>query len=241
MRIGERNWQTVDTSGCVLAVRSEGNKKKTDPKIGSDSDIDSTLAKKISEKSADDSKENFKMRSSGPDDSVGQLAAELARAETRLDVQQVYSKAMRALANLKMSALASEGKDAKKVAQMVKRMEKLIKRIQKKLKNLSKEEQLENRRKQAEKQQKMEKEKEIREEIRARKNKRRRDERNYANKEMSEDIKESNQELMSSLAGAGAFTSSGLTSGGVAGQIMAGGDLAGGLAAAEGLSVDISV
>lgn len=241
MRIGEKSWQPADTSGYVLAVQSEDSKKNTDPKIGSDSDIDSTLAKKISEKSADDSKENFKMRSSGPDDSVGQLAAELARAETRLDVQQVYSKAMRALANLKMSALASEGKDAKKIAQMVKRMEKLIKRIQQKLKHLSKEEQLENRRKQAEKHQKMAKEKELREEIQARKKKRRRDERNYANKEMAEDAKESHQELMSSLSGAGALSPSSMAAAGMAGQMMAGGDLAEGIAAAEGMSVDILV
>lgn len=241
MKVNERSWQAAGTAGYKTSTGTQDAKKSTDKNINSASNPESTLAQKASEKASGNSGSNFKMKSSAPDDSVGQLASELARAETRLDVQQVYSKAMRALANLKMSALSSEGKEAKKIDQMVRRMEKLIKRIQKKLKHLNKEEQLENRRKQAEKQQKLEKEQELREEIKARKNKRRRDERNYANKEMAEDIKESNQELMASLSGAGAFTSSSLTPSGVAGQIMAGGDLAGGLAAAEGTSVDILV
>lgn len=64
---------------------------------------------------ADSSPSSSKVKSSVPDDSVGELAAMLARAETRIDVQQVASKAVRALTNLKMSAAASEGKEAKKL------------------------------------------------------------------------------------------------------------------------------
>lgn len=242
MRVGERSWESATNAyGYKAAARSEDNKRNADNNISSGSDTGNISSRKVSEKSSGDSGGNFKMKASTPDDSVGQLASELARAETRLDVQQVYSKAMRALASLKMAALASDGKDAKKTAQMVKRMEKLIKRIQKKLKHLSKEEQLENRRKKAEKQQQAAKEKEIREEIKARKKRRRRDEREYANKEIAQDAKEANQELMSSLTGAGALSLPSMTAGGAPGQMMAGGDLAGGLAAAEGLSVDISV
>ena len=81
------------------------------------------------EAASEGSGSNFNLKSSTPDDSVGQLASMLARAETKMDVLQVYSKAMRALANLKMAGLSSESSDSKKIAQMIKRMEKLIKRI----------------------------------------------------------------------------------------------------------------
>ena len=111
------------------------------------------------EAASEGSGSNFNLKSSTPDDSVGQLASMLARAETKMDVLQVYSKAMRALANLKMAGLSSESSDSKKIAQMIKRMEKLIKRIQKKLKHLGKEEQLENQRQKAEKAMQEQKEK----------------------------------------------------------------------------------
>ena len=122
-----------------------------------------------------------------PDDSVGLLASMLARAETRIDVQQVSSRAVRALTNLKMAAAASEGADAKKIAQMIKRMEKLMKRIQKKLQHLAKEEQLELRKIRAKKNKETEKVKQIQGELNTRRKKRRKDERNYANKEIAED------------------------------------------------------
>ena len=92
----------------------------SDPDMDALSDSLKALSSPNSEKSGSG---GFKVKSSAPDDSVGQLAAMLARAETRIDVQQVASRAIRALTNLKMSAAASEGKDAKKIAQMIKRME----------------------------------------------------------------------------------------------------------------------
>ena len=104
------------------AISKEALAKTSDP------DLD-TLKKSVSDASQDS---NHKIKSSAPENSVGQLAAELARAETKIDVQQVLGKATRALASLKMSAYACEGEDAKKALQMVKRMEKLIKKIQKK-------------------------------------------------------------------------------------------------------------
>lgn len=143
---------------------------------------------------------NFKMSVSMPDDSVGQLATELARSESKMNVLQVSSKAMRALANLKMAYALSEGKDKEKIGQMIRRMQKLTRQIQKKIKNLSKEEQLELRRKHAEKRQEMEKELEIRKEIRSRRKKRRREENNYAAKEVGQDRKEAMQETMEAMA-----------------------------------------
>lgn len=166
-----------------------------------DTDTSDRTAEALAGLNQKDEDSGFRMKTSAPKDSVGQLAAELARAETRLDVQQVMSKAMKALANLKMSAYTCEEKDARKARQMIKRMEKLVKRIQKKLKQLSKEESMENDQKRAEKEQKEQKAKQIREELRSRRRKRRRDEREYAMKELSEDNKEAGIELMSSVAG----------------------------------------
>lgn len=144
---------------------------------------------------------NFKVSVSAPKDSVGQLATELARAESRMDVVQVSSKTMRALANLKMSYVLSEGKDKEKIAQMIRRMERLTKKIHKKMRHLTNEEQLELQRKRAEKQQELERESEIRNEIRRRKTKRRREEHNYASKEMDEDRKQALQDTISAMAG----------------------------------------
>ena len=89
-----------------------------------------------SQNSKKSNKNNYNLSSSKPEDTVGGLAALLARSETRFDVLQVSGKAMRALANLKMSYMASDGDQAKKIARTIKRMEKLIKRIQKKLQHL---------------------------------------------------------------------------------------------------------
>ncbi len=143
---------------------------------------------------------NFKVSVSIPDDSTGQLASELANSETKMNVLHVSSKAMRALANLKMAYALSEGKDQEKIALMIRRMQKLTKQIQKKMKNLTKEELLELRRKRAEERQELEKELEIRKEISRRKKKRRREEHNYAAKEMNEDRKEAMQETIDAMA-----------------------------------------
>ena len=142
------------------------------------------------------------MNTSGPMNSVVELAAMLSNAETLMDVQQVMSKAMRALAELKMAAIGSEGKEAKKYAQQIRRMEKLIKRIQKKIKHLSKEQRLEDQRRKALKKAEMEKAKQIAEELKARRKKRRRDEKHYALKELAEDGRSDSGDLMSAMADA---------------------------------------
>lgn len=182
MKVTEKNWQTESTAYRSVNFREDDRKAASD-------------------------QSDFKMKSSAPNDSVGQLASELAHSETRLDVLQVLSKATRALASLKMSAYACEGDDAKKAAQMIKRMEKLIKRIQKKAKQLGKEEQMEIKQEKAEKEQQIEKAKQIREELRCKRNKRRREERDYAMKELAQDGKESLKETLTSIAGAGSALS----------------------------------
>lgn len=194
--------------------------------------------KSLSTSSSKESGSNFKMKASKPEDSVGQLAAMLARAETRIDVQQVASRAIRALTSLKMAQAASEGSDAKKIAQQIKRMEKLIKKIQKKLQHLSKEEQLENQRKRAEKNNELQRAKEIQEELNIRRKKRRRDEKNYANKEMAEDAKESAAELNSGLASA---VSSGTSGGTPVASVPDMSGFSADMSMAEGISIDISV
>ncbi|MCI8565251.1 MAG: hypothetical protein HFI39_02870 [Lachnospiraceae bacterium] len=151
-----------------------------------------------------DSKNDFKVSSSSKGESVGQLAALLARAETRVDVLQVSSKVTRALLDLKMAAANAKGDEAKKLARQIKRYEKLMKRIDKKLKHLAKEEQLELRRKRAVKQMEFEKEEELRQELKNRRSKRRKDEKNYAAKELEEDRKAADAEMAAAMTGGGA-------------------------------------
>lgn len=124
-----------------------------------------------------------KIKASVPDDNVGQLAAELANGQTRFDVLQVSSKAMRAMADLRMAGAVCTGKDKEKVTQMIRRMNKLIKRIRTKLRQLEKEEQLEKRQEKAEKKKEEQKARALRNELQNKRNKRRREERDYANKE----------------------------------------------------------
>lgn len=164
-------------------------------------DSERSLLTQASEKDGSGSDEKFKINSSVPSDSVGQLASELARAESRIDVLQVSSKATRALLNLKMSAANAEGDDAKKITQMIRRYKKLVKRIQKKLQHLSQEEQLETRRKRAMKQLNFEKEAQIREELKERRSKRHKDEKNYATKQINEDGKNNASEIAAAMAG----------------------------------------
>lgn len=143
------------------------------------------------------------MSVSMPDDSTGQLAAELARSETKMNVLQVSSKAMRALGTLKIAYALSEGDDKEKIGRMIRRMQKLTRQIQKKMKNLTKEEQLGLQRKRAQERQEQEKEMEIRKEISKRKRKRRREENNYASREMAQDRKEALQDTLDAIAGLG--------------------------------------
>lgn len=247
MNVTAKSWQS---SACAI-YQTCAPAEKTDVSGSGFKDVQRAADTDILEKSASsvmgfgsDSKEagsGFKMKASGPDNSVGELAAMLSRAETTLDVQQVMSKAMRALAQLKMCAVASEGKEAKKYAQLIKRMEKLIKRIQKKLKHLSKEQRMEEQRRKALKNEEKEKAEKIEEELKSHRKKRRREERRYALRELSEDQKTENSELMSSMSDVlSAGTSpdiSGLT--GMGGDMMASGGID--LSAMGGMSIDISV
>ena len=245
MKVTANGWPQ-DTSSYKTTLRQEDVKsntehvKEADMDLFSDPDMDAlsdslkALSSPNSEKSGSG---GFKVKSSAPDDSVGQLAAMLARAETRIDVQQVASRAIRALTNLKMSAAASEGKDAKKIAQMIKRMEKLIKRIQKKLQHLSKEEQLEMRQKKAEKEMQTQKAKEIQEELTARRKRRRKDEQNYAMKEMAEDGKNAASEMVSDMVSSLSSASPAVSSGTVPDLSSVSADIT----MAESVSIDISV
>ncbi len=199
MKVTSNNWQTNTETVRSFLNRKEDSEKAAEESMLPDTDILDRTAEALDSLKSEGNDSDYRMKGSAPKDSVGQLAAELARAETRLDVQQVMSKAMKALANLKMSAYVCEGADAKKARQMIKRMEKLIKRIQKKMKHLNKEEQMTNDQKRAEKQQQEQKAKQIREELRTRRNRRRRDEREYAMKELNEDNKSQSVELMNSV------------------------------------------
>ena len=199
MKVTSNNWQTNTETVRSFLNRKEDSEKAAEESMLPDTDILDRTAEALDSLKSEGNDSDYRMKGSAPKDSVGQLAAELARSETRLDVQQVMSKAMKALANLKMSAYVCEGADAKKARQMIKRMEKLIKRIQKKMKHLNKEEQMTNDQKRAEKQQQEQKAKQIREELRTRRNRRRRDEREYAMKELNEDNKSQSGELMNSV------------------------------------------
>lgn len=238
MKVTERNWQMDNGRTAYRSVRfkEDAADPVTEPRGNSACSADRiTKDSGMNAKEASD-KSDSRIRSSTPDDSVGQLAAELSRSETKLDVLQVLSKATRALANLKMSAYTCEGKDSKKVAQMIRRMEKLIKRIQKKVKQLGKEEQLEIQQKKAEKQKELERAKQIREELRGRRRKRRREERDYAMKELAEDGREAMSETLSGIIGAGSVLS---------GSPTASGSAAGGMdlssISMEGMSIDVTV
>ncbi len=225
MKVTAQNWRISANDTRYTSALSDDDIEKEDENsieslMGKEEDTDTFLAslEALKNQKADDSN-NFNVKSSKPKDSVGQLAAELARTETRIDVQQVSSKASRALLNLKMSYASCSEKDQKKIAQMIKRMEKLIKRINKKLTHLGKEEQLEMRRKRAEKMNDLQKEELLRNEITTRKKKRRREEREYALKELSQDQKNSSQEMVSGL--------SGVMQGGTSADGAVGGDLSG--------------
>lgn len=242
MNVTAGNWQRDDSSVYRTAVSGRDTGKDTEKtdrvqkETASSDTKDSSLISSMEEAGNSD----FKMKASAPDDSVGQLAAELARAETKMDVLQVLGKATRALASLKMSAYGCEGKEAKKALQQIRRMEKLIKRIQKKVKNLGKEEELERKQEKAIKKQQEERAKQIREELRSRRRKRHRDEQNYALKELAQDGKEAMNETLSSLSGLGTAVSSASSSVTAAGVLEAIG-LDTSSMSMDGLSIDLSV
>ncbi len=166
----------------------------------------------------------------------------LARAETKIAVLDVSSKATRALNSLKMASALAEGDDAKKVAQMIRRMEKLIGRIHKKQQHLNKEEMLELQKKAAESRKEMEKASKLDDELRGKRTKRRRDERNYAQKELAEDEKNNAQEMFANLAGGASGAPD--TVPGAAADLPISADLSGmapSSLAAESISLDVTV
>lgn len=248
MKVTSESWR--QNSGRIMyqsslrgqnAENDTKNVKEAENGLFAEPDMD-TLSSSLKALSAQDSEKsgsnNFRMKSSAPDDSVGQLAAMLARAESRIDVQQVASKAIRALTNLKMSAAAAEGKDAKKIARQIKRMEKLMKRIQKKLQHLAKEEQLERRRKKAEKEMEEQKAEELQKELNTRRKRRRKDEQNYANKEMAEDAKNSAAETISGMTDA---ISAASPSADISGAVPDISSFSADAAMVESVSIDVSV
>lgn len=181
MKISAGNWQNKIPSQTETSNKLQETEEKTTEKA--------TDAQRSSSASSasNPSSGSGKIKASMPDDQVGQLATELANSQSKLDVQQVASKVMRSLAQLKMSCAVSEGKEKKKILQLIRRTERLLKRTRTKLRCLTKEEQLENRQKKAEEKKQKEKAKEIQDELRSRRAKRRREERNYALKESAQD------------------------------------------------------
>ena len=218
MKVTARNWQAEAARYQTALREQDGRQEQAEPiELETGTDLDTLFGSfdttefdfwKVPENNGSDSPSasGGPVKSSAPDDSVGELAALLAKAETKIDVLQVSSKAMRALVNLKMSLAGADKKDQKKINQMIRRMEKLMKRIQKKIKNLNKEEVLERERERAAKKMEDKKEEEIRKELSTRRKKRKRDEQNYAQKELDEDRKSATAEtvsaMTSSLAGA---------------------------------------
>ncbi len=189
----------------LASMLGKDEKSLLDSMLGKDKEDESFLASLLGQ--AKESS-NFKMSVSMPDDSVGQLATELARSETKMNVLQVSSKTLRALGTLKIAYALSEGEDKEKIGRMIRRMQKLTRQIQKKIKNLTKEEQLQLQKKRAEERQQQEKEMEIRREISKRKRKRRREENHYASREVMQDRKEALQETLDSIAGLGSSSAS---------------------------------
>ena len=118
---------------------------------------------------------------------------------------------------------------------------KIVCSIQKKIKHLSKEQRLEDQRRKALKKAEMEKAKQIAEELKARRKKRRRDEKHYALKELAEDGRSDSGDLMSAMADAltGGITTPDL--GGLTGSAAGYGSMTVDSAVAEGMSVDISI
>lgn len=139
-------------------------------------------------------------------DSVGQLASQLANAETDMAVREIQGKVMRSLTNLKMAEGLSEGEDKEKIAAQIRRMEKLQKKVLKKLKQLSQEADLERERERAVKKQEEAKAKEAERELKTGRKKRRREEQEYARRENIEDSQSSDP--FSALSGSGAGSGS---------------------------------
>ena len=205
MKIPPSAYQTKDSAVYQTPALNEDPEIIDEKTENIQSETDQKASQKISENT-----DSLKISCSIPEDSTGQLAAMLARAETKIAVLDVSSKATRALNSLKMASALAEGDDAKKVAQMIRRMEKLINRIHKKQQHLNKEEMLELQKKAAESRKEMEKASKLDDELRGKRTKRRRDERNYAQKELAEDEKNNAQEMMANHPHSGTSGASGV-------------------------------
>lgn len=237
MKIPPSAYQTKDIAICQPPVLNEDTETIAEKTENIQSETDQKASLKVSENT-----DSIKISCSIPEDSTGQLAAMLVRAETKIAVLDVSSKATRALNSLKMASTLAEGDDAKKVAQMIRRMEKLISRIHKKQQHLNKEEMLELQKKAAESRKEMEKASKLDDELRGKRTKRRRDERNYAQKELAEDEKNNAQEMMANLPNSGSSGASGVPD--IAADLPVSVDLGSAALsspAAESISLDVTV
>lgn len=200
----------------------------------------------LSGASGSDKSGKIRASSGSQEDSVGQLASQLANAETDMAVREIQGKVMRALVNLKMAAGLSEGKEKEKLSAQIRRMEKLQKKVIKKLKQLSHEAELEREREKAIKEQQEEKAKEAERELKTGRKKRRREEQEYAKKECMKDKQSSDpSEMFSAAAGAGSASAGSPAAVSGAGAASADVSAAGGYAdvsmPVEGAFVDVSV
>lgn len=184
--------------------------------------------------------------STSSQNSVGELATMLANAQSTMDVQRVISKGMMALAGLKMAQPLAEGKQKNKITAQIRRIEKLLKRSRNKIRHLNKEAELERKQKKAEKAQEEQKAHAQREELKSRRNKRRRDETRYAQKEVSKDAQERQEAMLEGMAGAVGGSSPAVApvaapvaSAPVAAEVPVGADMA--AADVPAVSMDISV
>ncbi len=184
--------------------------------------------------------------STSSQNSVGELATMLANAQSTMDVQRVISKGMMALAGLKMAQPLAEGKQKNKITAQIRRIEKLLKRSRNKIRHLNKEAELERKQKKAEKAQEEQKAHAQREELKSRRNKRRRDETRYAQKEVSRDAQERQEAMLEGMAGAVGGSSPAVdpvaapvASAPVAAEVPVGADMA--AADVPAVSMDISV
>ena len=184
--------------------------------------------------------------STSSQNSVGELATMLANAQSTMDVQRVISKGMMALAGLKMAQPLAEGKQKNKITAQIRRIEKLLKRSRNKIRHLNKEADLERKQKKAEKAQEEQKAHAQREELKSRRNKRRRDETRYAQKEVSKDAQERQEAMLEGMAGAVGGSSPAVApvaapvaSAPVAAEVPVGADMA--AADVPAVSMDISV
>ncbi len=199
MKITARNWQQdICPRACTIGPKEQDAKGEEEKTGAAEPEEALALPKNIKEEenygplkafssqnSSQTAGSGGKIKSSVPDDNIGQLASELYNGRTKSDVIQVSSKAMRAMANLRMAGALCEGEDKEKVGQMIRRMNRLIKRIRMKIRNLDKEEQLQKRQEKAEKRKEEQKARTLSNELRRKRNKRRREEWDYAQKEIA--------------------------------------------------------